>query len=104
MVAVQRCDSCASVDPYQPLPLVTARIGQDRGIFAALAKGQEGAELDSLVHTSQLPKGVLESFLDYACTQGMAVESSHGTYQATALTRMLLAPLFRDAVTHLSVL
>lgn len=82
---------------------MTARIGQDRGIFAALASNPEGAQLDGIARASGLPKGVLEFVLDYLCTQGMAIESSPGTYKATPLTHMLLVPLFNDAVTHLSV-
>lgn len=80
---------------------MTARIGQDRGIFAALADSPAGAQLDGLAAASRLPKGVLESVLDYLCTQGMATESSPGTFEATPLTHRLLAPLFKDAVTHL---
>ncbi|KAF3041097.1 hypothetical protein E8E12_005846 [Didymella heteroderae] len=85
---------------YGPLPLVTARIGQDRGIFAALTSSSEGARLDGLAAASQLPKDVLESVLDYLCTQGMATESSPGTFKATPMTHLLLVPLFNDAVTH----
>ncbi|KAF9695382.1 hypothetical protein EKO04_006678 [Ascochyta lentis] len=85
---------------YGPLPLVTARIGQDRGIFDALAKSPEGAALDDVAQASGLPKGVLESVLDYLCTQGMALESQPGIYKPTSLTHMLLVPLFNDAVTH----
>ncbi|KAF3010834.1 hypothetical protein E8E13_008765 [Curvularia kusanoi] len=85
---------------YGPLPLVTARIGQDRGIFAALANDPEGVSLDSIAAATDLPKGVLESLLDYLCTQGMAVESSRDNFKATPLTQMLLVPLFNDAVTH----
>lgn len=81
-----------------------ARIGQDRGIFAALSSNLEGARLEGIAAATGLPKGVLESILDYLCTQGMAIESSPGTFKATPLTHMLLVPLFNDAVTHLSVL
>ncbi|KAJ4376692.1 hypothetical protein N0V86_006808 [Didymella sp. IMI 355093] len=85
---------------YGPLPLVTARIGQDRGIFATLASCPEGTQIEGLATATQLPQGVLESVLDYLCTQGMATESSPGTFKATPLTHMLLVPLFNDAVTH----
>ncbi|CAN9271529.1 unnamed protein product [Alternaria alternata] len=85
---------------YGPLPLVTARIGQDRGIFEALAKSQDGVQLDILAQASGLQKGVLEAILDYMCTKGMGVEVAPGTYKATPLTHMLLVPLFKDAVTH----
>lgn len=60
-------------------------------------------QLDHLAQATGLPKGVLESILDYLCTQRMAVEASPGIYKATPLTHMLLVPLFNDAVTHLSV-
>ncbi|UPX16343.1 uncharacterized protein EKO05_0006751 [Ascochyta rabiei] len=85
---------------YGPLPLVAARIGQDRGIFEALAKSPEGAALDDVARVSGLPKAVLESVLDYLCTQDMALESQPGIYTPTPLTHMLLVPLFNDAVTH----
>ncbi|KAG9189096.1 hypothetical protein G6011_05964 [Alternaria panax] len=85
---------------YGPLPLVTARIGQDRGIFETLAKSQDGVQLNVLAQASGLQKGVLESILDYLCIQGMSVEATPGTYKATPLTHMLLMPLFNDAVTH----
>jgi hypothetical protein len=87
----------------QPLPLVTARIGLDQGIFYALSTSQNGIELESLARTTSLPKSVLESTLDYLCTQDMATELNPGTYKATPLTHMLLGQLFNDAVTHLSV-
>ena len=103
MIGVRRCDTLQLLTHFQPLPLVTARIGQDRRIFDALAKSQHGTQLDDLAQVSGLPKGVLESILDYLCTQGMAIESTPGTYKATPLTHMLLVPLFNDAVTHLSV-
>lgn len=99
----QRCETMQLLIQPQPLPLATARIGQDRGIFAALASSSEGADLDGLAAASRLSKGVLECVLDYLCTQGMATESSPGTFKATQLTHMLLVPLFNDAVTHLSV-
>ena len=85
-------------------PLVTARIGQDRGIFEALARSQDGVQLDVLAQASGLQKGVLEAILDYMCTKGMGVEVAPGTYKATPLTHMLLVPLFKDAVTHLLVI
>lgn len=85
---------------YSPLPLVTARIGQDRGVFEAITKSDGPAQLDDIAQATKLPKGVLESVLDYMCTQGMVVEASPGTYKATPLTQMLLVPLFNDAVTH----
>ena len=88
----------------QPLPLVTARIGKGRGIFEALAKSQDGAQLDVLAQASGLQKGVLESVLDYLCTQGIAVEATPGTYKATPLTHMLFVPLLNDAVSHLLVI
>ncbi|KAH6644812.1 putative sterigmatocystin 8-O-methyltransferase precursor [Boeremia exigua] len=85
---------------YGPLPLVTARIAQDRGIFRALADSDGGAQLDDIAKTTGLPAGVLESLLDYLCTQDMAAAAPGGLYTATPLTHMLLAPLFADAVTH----
>lgn len=60
-------------------------------------------QLEDIVKTSGLAKGILESVMDYVCTQGMAIECSPGIYQATPLTNMLLSPLFNDAVTHLLV-
>jgi hypothetical protein len=100
---VYRCHRQQLLIHIQPLPLVTARIGQDRGIFEALAKSQDGVQLDVLAETSGLQRGVLEPILDYLCTQGMGVEVTRGTYKATPLTHMLLVPLFNDAVTHLLV-
>ncbi|KAJ4337248.1 hypothetical protein N0V95_008385 [Ascochyta clinopodiicola] len=85
---------------YGPLPLVTARIGQDRGIFEALAKSPEGAALGDVARASGLPESVLESVLDYLCTQSMAREVQPRIYKASPLTHMLLIPRFKDAVTH----
>lgn len=87
----------------QPLPLVAARICQDRGIFSTLAaRGKEegGTSLRTLSMASGLESGVLEAILDYACVQGMTAEVSRGHYAPTELTQLLLVPVFVDGVTH----
>ena len=80
------------------MPLITARIGQQHGIFAALAKGP--VSFNDLLATTGLAPGVLESVMDYLCSQGMADEKD-GVYTATKLSHMMMVPLFQDAVTHL---
>lgn len=90
--------------PYQPLPLVVARICQDRNIFATLAANQDAAGVSSaaLMAASGLQPSVFESVIDYACVQGMVAEASkaRGRYVATELTHTLLVPVFVDGVTH----
>ncbi|CAN8101585.1 unnamed protein product [Discula destructiva] len=87
---------------YSPLPLVSARICQDRGVLATLAasKDEHGVTLTALAAASGIETDVLESILDYICARGMAVEVSPGCYAAMKLTGMLLVPVFVDAVTH----
>lgn len=87
---------------YSPLPLVVARICQDRRVFATLAANENVAGVSSatLVTASGLQPSVLEPIMDYACVQGMAAEVSQGQYVATKLTHMLLVPVFVDGVTH----
>ncbi|KAK7978671.1 hypothetical protein PG988_006161 [Apiospora saccharicola] len=85
---------------YSPLPLVAARIGQDRELFSTLARGQGPTDLTTLSCASGLEPRILESIMDYLCTQGMAVEAETRRYAPTRLSRMLLAPIFNDAVTH----
>ncbi|CAJ2505076.1 Uu.00g124700.m01.CDS01 [Anthostomella pinea] len=87
-------------DGNQPLPLVTARIAQDKKLLSALAANEDGADLEALAQESQLNGGVVESTMEYLCTQNMAKLSETGHYRATKLTHFLLAPLVTDAVTH----
>ncbi|KAG6368470.1 hypothetical protein INS49_002677 [Diaporthe citri] len=87
---------------YSPLPLVVARICQDRRIFATLAANESvtGVSSATLITASALQPSVLDSIMDYACVQGMAAEVSQGQYLATKLTHTLLVPVFVDGVTH----
>ncbi|KAF1348231.1 hypothetical protein EJ07DRAFT_185140 [Lizonia empirigonia] len=85
---------------YGPLPLVTARIGLDRGVFAAVAGSPGGVVVEEVVVKSGLAEDGLRCVLGYLCAQGMLEESQEGVYKATAMTHMLLTPLFGDAVTH----
>ncbi|KAK8135203.1 hypothetical protein PG984_007215 [Apiospora sp. TS-2023a] len=85
---------------YSPLPLVAARIGQDRELFSTLARGQGSTDLATLSCASGLEPRILESIMDYLCTQGMVVEAEIRRYAPTPLSRLLLAPIFNDAVTH----
>lgn len=87
----------------QPLPLVGARICQERGVFATLAanKDSHGVSLGALATTSKVDESVVEAILDYVCAQGMAAHAAEqGYYTATKSTHMLLVPVFVDAVTH----
>lgn len=86
----------------KPLPLVVARICQDRNIFATLVANQDVAavNLATLITASGLQPSVLESIMNYACVQNMMAEVSRGQYVATKLTHTLLAPVFVDGVTH----
>lgn len=81
---------------------MVARICQDRRVFATLASNENLAGVSSatLITASGLQPSVLDSIMDYACVQGMAVEVSQGQYVATKLTHMLLVPVFVDGVTH----
>ncbi|KAK7979921.1 nitrogen metabolite repression-(nmr)-responsible protein [Apiospora arundinis] len=87
---------------YSPLPLVAARIGQDCHLFSTLAKGQGQCptDLTTLSCASGLEPRILESIMDYLCTQGMALEEKPHRYLPTPMSRLLLVPLFGDAVTH----
>ncbi|KAK8024959.1 S-adenosyl-L-methionine-dependent methyltransferase [Apiospora arundinis] len=87
---------------YSPLPLVAARIGQDCHLFSTLAKGQGQCptDLTTLSCASGLEPRILESIMDYLCTQGMALEEEPHRYLPTPMSRLLLVPLFGDAVTH----
>lgn len=72
-------------------------------MFAAVAVSPEGVRLEEVVVKSGLAEDVLRCVLGYLCAQGMLEESQSGMYKATAMTHMLLTPLFGDAVTHLYV-
>jgi hypothetical protein len=84
----------------KPLPLVTARIGQERDVFSTLVSNDH-VNIDDLSQAANLRSSVLEPIMNYLCSQGMARETEQGSYEATQLTRLLTAPLFNDAVTHL---
>ncbi|KAK8129181.1 S-adenosyl-L-methionine-dependent methyltransferase [Apiospora kogelbergensis] len=83
-----------------PLPLVAARIGQDCHVFSTLAAGQDSVDLDTISQASGLEPRILESIMDYLCNQGMAVQAESHRYLLTPMSRLLLLPLFGDAVTH----
>jgi hypothetical protein len=78
-----------------------ARIAQDHGIFETLAASGEPVDVQSIAAASKLEPLVLEPILDYLCVQEMAKEVAPGRLEPTVLTHQLVAPLFRDAVTHL---
>jgi hypothetical protein len=84
----------------KPLPLVTARIGQERDVFSTLV-ANDHVNIDDLSQATKLQSSVLEPIMNYLCSQGMAQETEQSNYEATRLTRLLTAPLFKDAVTHL---
>ncbi|KAK8005959.1 HET-domain-containing protein [Apiospora marii] len=85
---------------YSPLPLVAARIGQDRDLFSTLTRSQGPTDLATLSCASGLEPRILESIMDYLCTQGMAVETEMQRYLPTQLSHLLRVPIFDDAVTH----
>ncbi|KHO01575.1 O-methyltransferase, family 2 [Metarhizium album ARSEF 1941] len=85
---------------YSPLPLITTRIAQEHGIFATLVASKEPVSFAALQDASRLEAGVLESILDYMCTQRMANEVVPGCFTPTRLSNLMTLPLFRDAVTH----
>ncbi|KAF7561618.1 hypothetical protein G7046_g2514 [Stylonectria norvegica] len=85
---------------YAPLPLVIARVAQDHRIYSTLAAASEPVELQRLSLVTGLGTRVLETIMDYLCTQNMAQEAEPGRYSATKLTHLLIVPLFQDAVTH----
>lgn len=85
----------------QPLQLVTTRIAQEHKIFATLVGSPSPVSFDALKNATGLQAAVLESVLDYLGSQGMVAEPERGQYAATALTQLMMAPLFHDAITHL---
>ncbi|KAK7949410.1 uncharacterized protein PG986_010296 [Apiospora aurea] len=85
---------------YSLLPLVAARIGQDCALFSTLEASQGPSDLAELSGASGLEPRILESIMDYLCTQGIVVEAEKQRYMPTKLSHLLLVPLFNDAVTH----
>ncbi|ATY63776.1 O-family 2 [Cordyceps militaris] len=87
---------------YSPLPLITTRIAQKHNIFAALAGAPGGGpvSLAALGAATGLPPAVLASVVDYLGAQGLLLSEPGEAARATGLTRLMLAPLFQDAVTH----
>ncbi|KAL1987270.1 hypothetical protein VTN96DRAFT_4298 [Rasamsonia emersonii] len=86
---------------YSPLPLVLARIAQERGIFKALVENDgKPTSTALLAERTGVKLGILEPLLEYMSTQGMAEQISPQEYAATKLSHMLLNPLFVDGVTH----
>lgn len=100
---------CQSRDPgpdkankAQPLPLITARVAQEHGIFKTLVDSKDGPTSAAvLAEKTRLNPNVLDSLLAYMTTQHMIQETSPRQYSATKLSQMLLAPLFIDGVLHL---
>lgn len=84
----------------QPLPLVASRIGQDRGVFKALAS--EGpVSLSELSKITGVKPLILDPLVDYLCAQHMARQVAPDSFVATKLTHHLNEPLLTSAVTHL---
>lgn len=83
----------------QPMPLVTARIGQDHNIFTTLAAADKPITLSVLSASTGMEIGVLESVMDYLCSQNMAREVKK-KFVATRLTHVLTNSLNRATFTH----
>lgn len=81
------------------MTLVISRIGQEFGIFSKLANDAAAHNLAELREANGLESGMMESIMDYLCTQNMASEEEPGQYKATELTKLMASPLFKDAVT-----
>jgi hypothetical protein len=82
-------------------PIVATKIAQDHGVFKILAAARQPMALPRLSETSGLEAGVLESLMDYLCTQEMAHEDGQGRYSATKLTHRMCLRVFEDTMTHL---
>ena len=87
--------------PLKPLQLVSTRIGQDHGIFSALAAAGGPITLATLSEATGLNTVILESVMDYLCTQDMALHIAPDKYVATKLTRFLDEPMLRSTTIHL---
>ncbi|KAF5699041.1 O-methyltransferase family 2 [Fusarium mundagurra] len=85
---------------FAPLPLITTRIAQERGIFATIAQASGPVSFDDLQKISGLGTSVLASIMNYLCTQETAEEPAQGLYVASRLTPYMASPLFVDAVLH----
>ena len=84
------------------MPLVVCRIGQDRNLFATLAREQCPVGLQALSTTCGLDRSFMEIMLDYLCSQGMVRKvAAQGMYAPTEQTRLLAEPRLCDAVTHM---
>jgi hypothetical protein len=83
----------AETDPTKELPLITARIGQSRGIFDLLSSSTQPVELATLVDRTKLDPGILETLLEYMVTEGMAIKPAACHYSASRLTEILLSEL-----------
>jgi hypothetical protein len=85
---------------FQPLPLITARIGQDFNLFSTLALHSETrpASLADLAKASGLEKSILTAILDYNGGQGVSLEVKPGFYAPTKLTHLMLQPAMNDAI------
>jgi hypothetical protein len=80
---------------------VAARIGQDHGIFAALVEADGPVSLSELSDNNGLPSMVLESLLDYMCTQNMARQVGTELFSMGDITKALDEKLQRSAAIHL---
>ncbi|CAG9951641.1 unnamed protein product [Clonostachys rosea f. rosea IK726] len=85
---------------YSPLLVVTARIGQDHGIFAKLCAAAGPVSLGELLTASKIPSDTLESVMDSICARGMAARVEAQAFAATPLTHLLSSPELRAAHTH----
>ncbi|KAL1962581.1 hypothetical protein VTN77DRAFT_9374 [Rasamsonia byssochlamydoides] len=86
---------------YSPLPLVVARIAQERGIFKTLVENDgKPTSTAVLAEKAGVKPAMMESLLEYMSTQDMAEQISPQEYAATKLSHMLLDQLFVDGVTH----
>ncbi|CAG9989471.1 unnamed protein product [Clonostachys byssicola] len=84
----------------KPLLLVTARIGQDHGIFSKLCATAGPVSLGELLTASKLPCDTLESIMDSICARGMARRLEAQVFTATPVTHLLSSPELRAAHTH----
>lgn len=85
---------------FEPLLVVTARIGQDHGIFAKLCAAAGPVSLGELLTASKIPSDTLESVMDSICARGMAARVEAQAFAATPLTHLLSSPELRAAHTH----
>ncbi|KAH6668493.1 hypothetical protein B0J14DRAFT_675301, partial [Halenospora varia] len=83
----------AETDSTKELPLITARIGQSRGIFNLLSSSTQPVGLVTLVDRTKLDAGILENLLEYIIAEGMAIKTAAFHYSASKLTKILLSEL-----------